>query len=102
MPSLIIRKRRDGTVVLDGSLPDDHSFPSRFLHREIQTGMVEVEIRVKTTDETLVYQATGFEIAEDADGNPVYEANGDPKLNMSGIRATRVSGGRRRRRAEEE
>lgn len=75
--SLTIRKTADG-VVFEGALPDEHTFSSRFLDREIASGLVAVQVVIHGSEGDLVYEAIGYE--RDEDGNP----------NFTGLKARRV------------
>jgi hypothetical protein len=76
--SLVIRKKRDGTVVLEGKLPKQHTFSARWLDREIKSGLVDVCITVHTSDGDLDYQMTGYEGSEEG------------RLNFTGLEAKQV------------
>ena len=90
--SITIRKRRDGSVTITGELPERHTFASRFLHRELESGLVRMQIVIDVDGKPVVYDVEGFELVLDADENPVVdEQTGDLKLNFTGVVARRSS-----------
>lgn len=91
MPSLTIRKRRDGRTTLEGELPEWHTFASRFLHRELASGLVRMQIVIDVEGKPVVYDVTGFELITDAAGEPVLDEAGEPRLNFTGLEAHRSS-----------
>lgn len=65
--SLILRKKRDGTTIVEGEFPDRHTFPARWVERELGD-LVSVTITVKTTQGNKEYDFKGFERIERDDG----------------------------------
>jgi hypothetical protein len=90
--SVTIRKRRDGTVTFEGSLPEQHTFAARFINRELGD-LVDVQVKVTTSDEVATYRLVGFEPHRDEHGEPILGDDGEPKLNLSGWVCERVEGG---------
>jgi len=83
--SLSIRKRRDGSVTIDGGLPPVHDFSARWIDRNLGD-LVEVTITLLTRDAEgnatpITYQLTGYAPILDRDGNPVVEdVEGEPTV----------------------
>lgn len=88
--SLQIRKKRDGTVAIQGDLPDEHTFSSRWIARELG-GLVTVKLTVHTTDGDEEYDLEGFDYHLDADGKPVVDDDGTDRANFTGWRARRTA-----------
>lgn len=58
--ALVIRRTNDGTKI-EGNPPEEHSFSARWIHQEIQNGLVEVVIRLKPDQgDAVEYSMTGF------------------------------------------
>lgn len=89
--SITIRKRRDGSVAITGELPDEHTFASRFVHRELASGLVRVQLVIDVDGKPAVYDVEGFEPIVDEHGEPLLDDAGDPKLNFTGLVARRSS-----------
>lgn len=75
--ALIIRKRANGEVHLEGDPPDEHVFSARHIERELQTGLIEVLIGIRTDDGPHYYRLQGFEPT-------VNEETGETTGNLSG------------------
>ena len=79
---MLLRRTEDGVVF--GTEPQDNqSFTPRFLEREIASGFVEVEIKLKPAKgKAVVYRVTGF--------GPLDKDNPDGRVNYTDIQAERV------------
>lgn len=80
MASLVIRKRADGRTTIDSDVPAEHVFPASFLERELGD-VVEVTVRLKTSDGDVEYRLEGFD--------PLDEANPDAGVNFGAWRCVR-------------
>lgn len=77
--SLVLRRGRDGGVRVEGgSLPDSHTLSARFVQREIESGLVSVQVTLNVEGGPVVYEMTGFEPFEDA-----VDGDGNAKLNFT-------------------
>lgn len=61
MGSIVVRKKQNGEVVVEGDLPERHTFGARWIHRELPEGVVEVTVRIKTAEGDVTYTLDGFE-----------------------------------------
>jgi len=90
---LTIRKRRDGTVTIEGGLPDPHVFSARWIAAHLGE-LVDVTITVHTSDGDVDYRLTGYEQLVGSDGQPAVEAavGGDPvpRYNFTALKARRA------------
>jgi hypothetical protein len=86
--SLIIRKKRDGSVNIEGEAPDTQTFSARFLQRELGD-LVDVRIILHTSDGDMEYQFQGYEPIEGAFED---EEKTIPRLNFTGLVCTKVEG----------
>ena len=77
--ALIVTKNKDGSVEMD--VPDEHVFSARWLEREIESGLVEVFIRLNANDEATLYKMEGFAV-DDED---------ESKTNLTGWHAVKTS-----------
>ena len=58
--ALVVRRTAEGTRL--SQIPDDHVFSARWVARELASGLVEVELRIKPDDGPVQkYTLTGFE-----------------------------------------
>lgn len=80
--ALIIRKTEEGTRI-EGDPPDEHVFSARHIDREIQSGLIEVLVGIKTDDGPHYYRIQGFEPI-------VNEETGETTPNLSAWVGTRV------------
>lgn len=77
--SLVLRRSRDGAVRVEGgNLPDPHTLSARFIQREIESGLVSVQVTLNVEGGPVTYEMVGFEPFEDA-----VDADGNPKLNFT-------------------
>ena len=77
MAGLGIRKRKDGSVELMTDVPERHTFASRMVQRELEGGLMSVQVTLHTTDADYVYGLESFEVVgERDDGTPVYNFTG--------------------------
>lgn len=72
--ALIVRKRRDGTVTLDGDAPKKHQLAGSFINRELEdkkSDLVEVFVVLHFAGQPATYRLKNFdqEEREDDDGN---------------------------------
>jgi hypothetical protein len=81
-----LRKTEEGTKIVGkvSEVSEEQSFTPRFLEREIASGFVEVEIKLKPSKgKAIVYRVTGF--------GPLDKDNpDDDRVNYTDIRAERV------------
>jgi len=88
--SLIIRKRLDGSRTVESDLPDEHTFSSRWIRKELGD-LVSVRVIVHTTDGDVEYELTGFEPVLEADGTQAIDTvDGEPRSNWTGWETRRV------------
>ena len=90
MGSLVIRRRRDGSTTFESDLPPSHEFSARFIEREIETGLVEVTVKVTTDDGEVEYKLDGFAVIEDPE-------TGEERPNFTGWRCTKTTAKKKRR-----
>jgi hypothetical protein len=86
--SLVMRRRRDGSVTVQGGLdafPDEHEFSARWIARELASGLAQVRVAVNTAHGQVVYEFTGFSELD------VTDDEGNPKLNFTGWRCRKAS-----------
>jgi hypothetical protein len=77
-----LRKTEEGTRIV-GEAPEEQSFTPRFLERELATGFVEIDIKLKPhKGKAVVYRVTGY--------GPLDKDNPDGRVNYTDIRAERV------------
>lgn len=74
--SLVLRKRKDGTVHPMKELPDSHEFSARWIDRAVGSGLVSVRITLHLGDEDKEYEFTGFPVVGEKDGEPVFNFTG--------------------------
>lgn len=84
--TLVLRRSRGGGVRVEGgNVPNPHTMSARFIQREIESGLVRVQVTLDVEGGSLVYELTGFEPFEDA-----VDADGNPKLNFTAWRCRLV------------
>ena len=89
--ALVIRRTAEGTRL--SQIPDEHVFSARWIARELASGLVEVELRIKPDDGPVQkYELTGFEPILDDQSQPVLDDQGAPRLNFTGWQASRSAG----------
>jgi len=66
--ALLIRKRRDGSVVVDGGLPDRHVFSARWIARELGH-LCRVTVTLTTSEGEQLYELEGFEPLDNGEPN---------------------------------
>lgn len=93
--TLVLRRSRDGGVRVEGgNVPDPHTLSARFIQREIESGLVSVQVTLNVEGGPLVYELSGFEPFEG-----VTDDDGNPKLNFT---AWKVRLAKRPKRAKED
>jgi hypothetical protein len=71
--SLIIRKRTDGRTIIESEVPEDHTFPARWIARELGE-LVEVTLTIRTSDGDKRYALEGFGEPGQGTGEPDEDA----------------------------
>lgn len=64
--SLIVRKTEKG-IVVEGTVPQTHSFPRKFLERELNSA-IRIHV-VVSSDPPVVYEITSFDGPRDSNGH---------------------------------
>lgn len=89
--TLVLRRSRDGGVRVEGgNAPTEHTLSARFIQREIESGLVSVQVTLHVEGELVVYEMAGFEPFEDA-----VDADGKPKLNFTAWKVCLVKSSKR-------
>lgn len=90
--TLVLRRSRGGGVRVEGgNAPAEHTLSARFIQREIESGLVSVQVTLSVEGEPVVYEMEGFEPFEG-----VTDADGAPKLNFTAWKVRQASSPKRR------
>jgi hypothetical protein len=65
--ALILRKKKDGSVHVDGPAPDYHEFSTRMLGRIVADGLGDVVVTLHTADGDVCYELERPILANEAD-----------------------------------
>ena len=87
---LLVRRRGDGSVEIQGGAPVEHVFPAKWLAREIASGLVSVEMTLRAANGVAYYEILGFEPLLEANGEQARDSNGDLRFNFTGWHAKRI------------
>ncbi|MEV0149099.1 MULTISPECIES: hypothetical protein [unclassified Nonomuraea] len=79
--TMVLRRNRDGSVRMAGSLPDEHTLSARFIQRELDAGLVSVQVTLHLEGGPITYELDGFEPFDGAT-----DGDGEPKLNFTAWR----------------